>query len=166
MLEPEYMQDDSSRLKNIKTETIREVRVGWLISPGKKGGVLVDYPDNRFDPLPACSTVIISESDKDKKVLLLFENGDPKLPIIIGIIQDQPVRAVSNKEAILDKNEAKDLLIDGEKIVFDAKKEIVLRCGKGSITVRADGKIVVKGTNLLSRSSGPQRIKGASVNIN
>jgi hypothetical protein len=50
--------------------------------------------------------------------------------------------------------------------VFDAKDEIQLRCGKSSVTLRKDGKIEIKGTQIVSRASGVNRIKGASVAIN
>jgi hypothetical protein len=49
---------------------------------------------------------------------------------------------------------------------LEAQEEIVLKCGEGSITLRKDGKIIIKGTHLLSRASGPNRIKGGSVQIN
>ena len=53
-----------------------------------------------------------------------------------------------------------------ERLVLSAEKEIVLRCGEASITLRADGKIILRGTHLLQRSSGPLRLKGGSVSIN
>ena len=56
--------------------------------------------------------------------------------------------------------------VDGERLVFTAKKEIVLRCGKASITLTRAGKILIRGAYLLSRSSGVNRIKGGSVKIN
>ncbi|MCC6418741.1 MAG: hypothetical protein IT429_10940, partial [Gemmataceae bacterium] len=49
---------------------------------------------------------------------------------------------------------------------FDAKEEIVLRCGKSSITLRKDGKVVVLGAEVVSRASGTNKIKGAAVRIN
>lgn len=55
---------------------------------------------------------------------------------------------------------------DVQEITFNADEKIELRCGKSSLTMNKDGKIVLKGSHLLSRSSGPNRIKGASVNIN
>src|SRR4051812_15153812 len=53
-----------------------------------------------------------------------------------------------------------------ERIEICAEKEIVLRCGKASITLTRSGKILIRGTYVLSRSSGAQRIQGASVQIN
>lgn len=66
----------------------------------------------------------------------------------------------------LDRGKVRDIFVDGERILFEARKEIVLQCGKGSITLRADGKVVIKGTDLVSRSKGMNKIKGAAVRIN
>ncbi len=50
------------------------------------------------------------------------------------------------------------------EIVADSK--LVLRCGEGSLTVREDGTVIVKGSRILSRSKGVNKIKGASVQLN
>ena len=51
-------------------------------------------------------------------------------------------------------------------MVVEAASELVLRCGEASLTLRADGKVVVRGTHILSHSSGPHRLKGGSFSIN
>ena len=56
--------------------------------------------------------------------------------------------------------------VDNERLVLTADKEIVLRCGKASITLTRAGKILIRGAYLLSRSSGVNRIKGGSVQLN
>jgi len=56
--------------------------------------------------------------------------------------------------------------VDGKRVVIEARQEILLRCGKGYILIREDGRIVIKGTDLLSRSSGINKIKGGAVRIN
>lgn len=53
-----------------------------------------------------------------------------------------------------------------EKLVLEAGREIIIKCGEGVITVSADGKIAIKGTHLLSRAKGVNKIKGGSVAIN
>jgi hypothetical protein len=55
---------------------------------------------------------------------------------------------------------------DGERVVVSAEREIVFQCGEASITLTKAGKILLRGTYLLSRSSGVNRIKGGSVQIN
>jgi hypothetical protein len=56
--------------------------------------------------------------------------------------------------------------VDGRRVCIEGADEIVLRCGKASITLRRNGKVVIEGTYVESRSSGIQRIKGAAVKIN
>jgi len=110
--------------------------------------------------LPARSTTNISGTDIGKEVALMFENGDVKQPLIIGFIQHP------GKE----KNERKNLEVsaslDDEEIILSAKRNITLKCGKSSITLTKSGKVLIRGSYLLSRSSGVNRIKGGSVQIN
>ena len=47
-----------------------------------------------------------------------------------------------------------------------ARKEIVLKCGKSSITMTRAGKVIIRGTYISTKSSGANRIKGGSVQIN
>ena len=53
-----------------------------------------------------------------------------------------------------------------EELVVTAEKQLTLRCGESSITLTAAGKIIIRGKYIVSRSSGVQRIKGGSVQIN
>jgi hypothetical protein len=53
-----------------------------------------------------------------------------------------------------------------ETIKLEAGREIVLECGEASITLQADGRIVVRGGHVESYAEGTNRIKGAQVRIN
>jgi hypothetical protein len=53
-----------------------------------------------------------------------------------------------------------------DELVLTAAKQITIRCGESSITLTAAGKIILRGKYIVSRSSGVQRIKGGSVQIN
>jgi len=53
-----------------------------------------------------------------------------------------------------------------KRITLEAQDEIVLQCGQASITLRRNGRIVIRGTYVESRSKGTNRIKGGSVLIN
>jgi hypothetical protein len=55
---------------------------------------------------------------------------------------------------------------DGQRLVVSAKQQLVLRCGKASITLTKAGKIVISGEHVSSRSSNVNRIVGGSVQIN
>lgn len=56
--------------------------------------------------------------------------------------------------------------IDGRRVRIVAKDEIVLECGNASITLRRNGRIVIKGTYVETCSEGTNRIKGGQVRIN
>lgn len=53
-----------------------------------------------------------------------------------------------------------------KKAVVEAGKELVLRCGKSSVTLGADGRVSIKGKQLLSRAEGQNRVQGANVALN
>jgi hypothetical protein len=59
-----------------------------------------------------------------------------------------------------------EAVVDGEMVNIEGKEQIVLKCGKASITLTRSGKILIRGAYLLNRSSGVNRIKGGSVQIN
>ena len=52
------------------------------------------------------------------------------------------------------------------EIVLEARKGMTLRVGEGSITLRADGKILIKGKDLVSHARRMNRIRGGSVSLN
>lgn len=56
--------------------------------------------------------------------------------------------------------------VDGRRVRIIAQDEIVLECGNASITLRRNGRIVIKGTYVETCSEGTNRIKGGQVRIN
>lgn len=144
-------------------------RVGRLAPPGPSGEILIEY-EGSTKVARSVSGVSRSElakpENRGRDVLLLFEVGDPNRPIIIGLMEDPLDRLVSMEVAPKPADMPKEVVVDGKRVTIEAEEEVVLKCGAGSITLRKDGKIIIKGTHLLSRSSGPNRIKGGSVNIN
>lgn len=144
--------------------------IGRLAAPSKAGEILVEVDGcitKVAKLLSGLNRVELSKPESaGREVLLVFEQGDPERPIIIGLIEDPLENLVSLEIPKEDIKRPKDALIDGKRVTIEAEEEVVLKCGDGSITIRKDGKIIIKGTHLLSRSSGPIRVKGANVNIN
>lgn len=56
--------------------------------------------------------------------------------------------------------------VDGASQVIRARDTLTLRCGKASITLTADGRITIRGTDILTRAEGANRVQGASVQLN
>lgn len=142
------------------------VVIGVLVGFSDDAMPLVAFPGNsRPDGVPARSTAALQPSDIGREVALMFEAGDPERPLVMGRLlrfQEQAELPVNPQQTPggLSAN------VDGERIEFRAESEIVLRCGRASITLTRAGKILIKGAYLLSRSSGVNRIKGASVQVN
>lgn len=56
--------------------------------------------------------------------------------------------------------------VNGNAIDIEAKNSLALKCGRSKITLHADGRIEINGDYLLSRSRGPIKLKGATIDIN
>jgi hypothetical protein len=135
------------------------VMVGSLAGFSAEGFPLVDHSHHpATQPVPARTTVELTEKEIGRDVVLVFEGGAPDKPIIMGLLQSPRVTPAQTQLV--------DVRTDGEQLVFSADKEIVLRCGRSSITLTRAGKVLIRGAYLLSRSSGVNRIKGGSVQIN
>jgi len=149
----------NASLSDTVATRIDGVIIGVLAGFDDEGRPLVAFPGNAVQTgCPALSSATLSRDDIGREVALLFEQGDPARPLIIGRIRHpeemkRPAQTVSAD-------------VDGERIEFSAKQEIVLRCGKASITLTRAGKILIRGAYVLSRSSGANRIRGGSVQIN
>jgi hypothetical protein len=151
---------NATLLETLASGAVRGVLCGF----DETGEPLVDFPANASrDPVPAISTVLLGEADKRREVILLFEDGNLARPIIVGVRQS-PVA----QQAAQDFKAQQPLTIevDGERLVYTGQKEIVLRCGKASIQLLSDGSVRIRGTNVLSRASATNRIRGGNVQIN
>lgn len=152
-------QLDNNKVHEI--QKIEGVAIGVLLGITDAGQPLVAFPGNPNETaIQARSTALLHSEDIGCEVALLFEGGNPQLPLIIGKIQHPDI------EKNHQLNDPATAELDGESIVLSARQNITLKCGKASVTLTRSGKIILRGAYLLSRSSGVNRIKGGSVQIN
>ena len=144
------------------------VIIGILIGLNDRGEPLVNFPANCSGAsVVARSTVTVEEHEIGRETALMFEGGNPDKPIIMGFTRPpQAEQPTATEDTHRDAQNPIVAEVDGERLVFTAKKEIVLRCGKASITLTRAGKVLIRGAYLLSRSSGVNRIKGGSIQLN
>ena len=138
------------------TAPVNGIVAGLLVGLTEKDQPLVIFAGSgTSQAVHARSLVALAEDDVGRSVALMFECGEPSRPIVIGcfhtsVPSEPPVRAQ----------------IDGEVVRLTAKEQLVLRCGNASITLTRAGKVLIRGAYVLSRSSGVNRLKGGSVQIN
>lgn len=135
-------------------EDIRDgVVIGMLLGL-EQGQPLVVFPGNPLaHAIAARSLVRFAAGDIGAELAILFEDGDPARPLVIGrIVAPLPQGPV--------------VAADGEPVCISARERIELRCGKASIVMEADGHITIRGTYLVSHASAANRIRGGSINLN
>ena len=144
----------------IQSNDVEGVCVGKIVGIAENGRAIVDYPGNQSGPIEANTAADTSNVPQDKvnglPVILVVDREGENLPVIIGVVRDTFFTATQPEES-----QEPD-----KTLSLEAKDEIVMRCGKSSLTMRNDGKIVVSGTQLTSRATCTNRIKGGSVAIN
>jgi len=129
------------------------VVIGTFCGWNQEGIPEVRFPNSPGDgPVPARTIVPLGETDLEQEVALLFEENNPASPVVIGLIQPTAVRP--------------EATVDHQNLVLEAHQRIELRCGKAKVVLTKDGRVLVKGTDVMSRSEGPNRLKGASIQIN
>jgi len=165
---------ETSKAKQIteKIISIEGIRLGRIVRIDESGRVHVDFPGNSLGPVVARITstaraeALSKGNPAGREVLLVFENNDPNHPIIVDTLYSLIDEIVEPSSDVFDTEMPQEVTMDGKRISFDAENEIVLRCGKASITLTRAGKILIKGEYVLSHSSGENRIRGGSVSVN
>jgi|SRR5579863_2352697 len=141
---------------------IAGVRIGTMVGMTDEGRTpLVIFPGQCGSAAVAARAALDLHGDHvGRDVVLMFEDGDPGLPIILGCLPR------SEGWPITERPGQVEVEADGERLMVSAKEQLVLRCGKASITLTKEGKVLIQGAYVSSRSSGVNRIKGGSVQLN
>jgi hypothetical protein len=161
------------RLPAQPAEPILSMRVGRLVEGSAPRKLKVEFAGHRGavaarTTVPLDAATIGRAVATKRGVLLLFENGDPALPVVIGLVEETTGGALLGD--LLAKAPAPappvEARLDGKRVVLEGKEEVVLRCGEASITLRRDGKVMVRGVYIETQAKGVNRIKGGAVKIN
>lgn len=131
------------------------VVIGVFIGFGDRGPLVV-YPGNPAAEAQTARTLSeLTIEMAGNEVALMFEGGDARKPLIVGRIIDPEATSRQLK-----------VIRDGDSVRISADKRIELRCGKSTIIMENDGRIVIRGKHLISHASASNRIRGGSVNLN
>jgi uncharacterized protein involved in type VI secretion and phage assembly len=100
-----------------------------------------------------------------QEALVVFEDGDPSRPVVVALLRSRTPLIDAALAGPLPAGE-KTARVDGRRVEIEGREEVVLRCGKASITLRRDGKVVVRGVNVVTQADAVQKIRGGKVEIN
>ncbi|WNO08091.1 DUF6484 domain-containing protein [Teredinibacter sp. KSP-S5-2] len=149
---------------NLLVESAVQTVIASLVGVNEEGRPLVSIGD--APEVVARSALSLSECEEvtsfPVQVIVAIESAEPAQPIITGLVRDTLFPVPGQKKS----KEKYKAVVDGETVTLSAKEEIKLECGKSSILLRKDGKVIIKGVNLVSRSLATNKIKGSSVSIN
>lgn len=119
--------------------------------------------------------------------VVVFERGDRSRPLILGFLEPLEMKPSSSAgaDAPADRVQAPpagdapesqagepavmpciEADVDGRRVRVTAQDEIVLQCGSASVTLRRNGRVVIRGAYVETHSEGTNRIKGGQVQIN
>jgi len=146
---------------------------GRVLSLAPRGGLIVCDPTGEvIECLPLVTGSAPVTYVSGDEVLLWLDNSQPLRGVIVGRIDPVNPAAVSRTAATGEQRwEPRDVSRETtgfrfSTLVIEADEELVLRVGDSSITIRKDGKILIKGTDLVSHAKRMNRIKGGAVSIN
>lgn len=151
-------------------ERIEGPRVGRIVS-ARAGEVKVELEGARHGPTPARVSAALDDAAlghaarERQEALLLFEDGDPGRPVVVALLRSATPHLDAALAGPLPASE-RIARVDGERVEIEGREEVVLRCGKASITLRRDGKVTVRGVNVVTQADGVQKIRGGKVEIN
>jgi hypothetical protein len=134
---------------------------GILVKIAPDGHVWVQLEGGGELAGPCCvrATALLRLASRDVGATLVLWLAPDALAIVLG-------RQTAGSADEQDEKPPIEALVDGRRVVLEAADEIVLRCGESSITLKRDGRVLIKGAYVETASRGVNRIKGGSVKIN
>jgi hypothetical protein len=126
--------------------------VGEVSKIALDGTFVVDFPTNPLGAIEA--RTLVEDLHVGAKVLIVFEQGDPTRPIVLGLVHDRI------------QTKGRQLHLKASKIVIEAEESISLRCGEAGVEATKDGKLRIKGKDVVSRASRTNKVQGSTVRLN
>jgi hypothetical protein len=152
-----------------RAERIEGVRVGRVVSydgsqvrvqHGREGAAVVARVSAAIS-----SDALAQAAREGQEAVLVFEGGRATKPIVIALLQSSTpmVDAILSGRQMQGEKVAR---VDGKRVVIEGREEVVLQCGKASLTLYRDGEVVLRGVNVVSQASQVHKIRGGKVQIN
>lgn len=111
--------------------------------------------------LPLADEEVAAAAQAQQRALVIKPDNQPLRPVLVALLREG-VSAEARDKAVGEPATR----INGQAVAIDAQQSLELSCGRARITLHSDGRIELNGDYLLSRSRGPIKLKGATIDIN
>lgn len=134
-------------------ELLTAVQLGRVASIGHDGRVTVVVNDGGESREVCCEVMRTGREPLDLRVgdKVLWVPVSHGEAVVLGAVGRDPVTEETGMPT---------------ELVIEAGEQLTLKAGDGSITIRADGRVLIKGRDLVSHATRTNRIRGGSVAIN
>lgn len=141
------------------------VRTGHLDGLDAEGRVLF-RGEGDATPVPVTIGVELSDGALVKAArtgrrAFVLDPAGGGAPILAGLLRERV--AARSRDALPGDLEVQ---VDGETLRLTAEHSLELRCGRARLVLRRDGRVTLEGAHIVSSSTGPHRIKGATIALN
>ena len=146
---------------------IEGILTGVVQTITDEGVIIVIFEDHLISCHFVRNCATPPEIKEGDKVLFVSPIADQETGFVLGLVEPFKPKADRLAEKLTRRGSSPEITtIEDEVVRIKADKGLIIECGKGTIIITQDGKVQIKGTDLLSRARGMNRIKGAGVNIN
>ena len=126
--------------------------IGEVCKIAPDGTFLVDFPANSLGPIEA--RTLVEDLCAGVKVLVVFEQGDPTRPIVLGVVHDRV------------RSKVRDLHLKAKTVLIEAQEMFSLQCGEARIEASKDGKLKLARKDVVSRATRTNKVQGSTVRLN
>ena len=111
--------------------------------------------------LPLGDAEVAAAARAGRRALVIKPDNQPRQPVLVALLRER-ISAEARDKTVGEPATR----INGQAVAIDAQQSLELSCGRARITLHSDGRIELNGDYLLSRSRGPIKLKGATIDIN
>ncbi|MEZ6117686.1 MAG: DUF6484 domain-containing protein [Pirellulaceae bacterium] len=152
-----------SLLNETMTQQARLV-IGTLVGISASGVPLVEFSGNDSGPQEALSAIQLSCKDEacghiGREVMLHLEAEGGRI-VLMSFLHE---RLVADRQ---DSTSSQSDSQNKRSLHLEADSELRLTCGKSSLVMKKNGKVLLKGIDIVSHAESRQRIVGGEIKIN
>jgi len=156
--------------QEVLQQSFNQTRKGNVLEVMDEGLILIkdDKDSNAIYPcyFLRTSAGALPSINADDIVIYRVPEMDEEFGVVLGVVEKYAQYDDKVAKKISKRDISQMTTLEDKVLHIKADDGLVIECGKSSIILTKDGKVQIKGNDLLSRANRMNKIKGAGVNIN